>query len=57
MGYKPDDHWALPLKHQHHMAQHYSGDELGWWAAHGIADPFALAQEYYQRYLRTKASN
>lgn len=54
MGIRPDDRWALPLKHQHHMAQHYHGDELGWWLAHGVADPFALALEYYQRYQRIK---
>ena len=25
---KPDDHWALPLRHDHHMAQHnYRGGE------------------------------
>jgi hypothetical protein len=38
------------------MAQHHHGDELAWWAAHGIADPFALAQDYYQRYQRTKGA-
>jgi len=54
MGQKPDDKWALPLKHQHHMAQHDHGDELGWWAARGVRDPFALAIEYYQRYQRSK---
>ena len=54
MGIRPDDSWALPLKHQHHMAQHYHGDELGWWLAHGVADPFALALDYYQRYQRIK---
>lgn len=46
---KPDDKWALPLKHSHHMAQHAHGDELGWWSAHGI-DPFELAIKYYKRY-------
>jgi hypothetical protein len=54
IGQKPDDKWALPLKHNHHLAQHYHGDELGWWAAHGVADPFALAEQYYRRYHRSK---
>jgi hypothetical protein len=35
------------------MAQHAHGDELAWWAAHGITDPFALAISYYERYQRT----
>ena len=50
MARKPDDKWALPLKHTHHMAQHEYGDELGWWAAHGIHDPFALAIRLYKQY-------
>jgi len=56
MGQKPDDHWALPLNHWCHMAQHHNGNELDWWASHGVADPFALAQDYYRRYLKTKGS-
>jgi len=35
------------------MLQH-GMNELEWWRARGIADPFALAIEYYQRYLRSK---
>lgn len=50
MQRKPDDKWALPLRHDHHMAQHEWGDEVGWWNAHGI-DPFERAQRYYARYL------
>lgn len=46
---KPSDHWALPVNHAHHMAQHAHGDELGWWSARGI-DPFELAIRYYRRY-------
>jgi hypothetical protein len=42
---KPDDRWALPLKHDHHMDQSVS-DELGWWRRRGI-DPFALALRFY----------
>lgn len=53
MGSKPDDRWALPLKHFHHMGQHAVG-ELVWWAAHGVADPFALCLEHHQRYLAEK---
>jgi hypothetical protein len=54
MGTRPDDRWALPLRHDHHMEQHIHGDELGWWKKHGVNDPFALAIEHYQRYLRSK---
>jgi hypothetical protein len=46
---KPDDKWALPLKHAHHMDQHNHG-ELDWWRARGIADPFALCIEHYRRF-------
>jgi hypothetical protein len=49
-GRKPDDRWALPLKHAHHMGQHAEGDELKWWADHGIKDPFALCIRYYKLY-------
>jgi hypothetical protein len=48
---KPDDRWALPLKHDHHMAQHRC-NELQWWRDHGVKDPFALCIEHYQRYLK-----
>ena len=51
MGAKPDDRWAVPLKHQHHMSQHSQG-ELHWWALRGIEDPFALCLEHYRRYLK-----
>lgn len=50
MGQKPDDKWALPLKHNHHMQQHSYGDELGWWLSKGIGDPFRLCQWYYAAY-------
>lgn len=33
------------------MAQHSYGDEVGWWQEHGVKDPFALAEQYYARYL------
>src|SRR5437016_3362084 len=49
MQQKPDDRWAVPLRHDHHMAQHQYGDEVGWWAAHGL-DPFKLAIGYYGEY-------
>jgi hypothetical protein len=52
MAMKPDDRWALPLKHAHHMAQHAHGDELGWWRAHGVNDVFALALDHVARYLK-----
>jgi hypothetical protein len=50
IGTKADDRWAVPLLHAHHMRQHAWGDERGWWMEHGVADPFALAQNYYRRY-------
>jgi hypothetical protein len=50
IGQKPDDRWALPLKHDHHMAQHYHGNELDWWAKRGVLDPFELCIKYYERY-------
>lgn len=50
LGRKPDDAWATPLKREHHRAQHDFGDELGWWAAHGVKDPFALCIKYYSAY-------
>jgi len=52
IGAKPDDRWSLPLKHGHHMTQHDYGDELGWWALHGVHDPFQLCIDHYNRYLR-----
>src|SRR5580693_2121060 len=39
MGEKPSDCWAVPLNRSCHMRQHDHGDEIGWFAAHGI-DPF-----------------
>jgi len=51
IGIKPDDKWALPLKHAHHMDQH-NNNELDWWRARGVADPFALCIEYYRRFKK-----
>lgn len=50
MAQTPDDRWANPLKHAHHMRQHAHGDEIGWWAAHGIRDVFTLALMFNARY-------
>ena len=52
IGQKPDDRWALPLKHSHHMNLHLHGDELRWFALHGIPDPFATCKMYYAEYKR-----
>ncbi len=55
MAAKPDDKWALPLRHSCHMDQHNSGmNELTWWQRHGVRDPFALCVSYYARYERHK---
>jgi hypothetical protein len=50
MGRKPDDCWALPLKHGHHMQQHQFGNEILWWQAHGVQDPWLLCLRYYMRF-------
>jgi hypothetical protein len=42
--------WALPLRHDHHMAQHDFGSELEWWSQHGI-DPFKTCMRYYNAWL------
>jgi hypothetical protein len=47
---KPDDRWALPLKHACHMAQHAYGNELEWWASRGVRDPFKLCLVLYECY-------
>jgi hypothetical protein len=47
---KPDDRWALPLKRAHHRAQHAHGNELLWWAEHGVRDPFKLCLTLYECY-------
>lgn len=52
IGNKPDDKWALPLKHSHHMAMHDYGDERGWWEKHGVSDPFALCLEYNEKFRK-----
>jgi hypothetical protein len=55
MGEKSSDCWVLPLCRTHHEAQHRDGDELRWWARHGIADPFAVAMALYgNRTVRTR---
>lgn len=51
-GKRPDDCWALPLKHEHHMHQHQRG-ELSWWRERKL-DPFVLCLEHYQRYLKER---
>ena len=56
IGIKPDDRWALPLKRDHHMAQHRH-NELQWWADRGVKDPFALCLKFYERYQREGKDN
>jgi hypothetical protein len=56
-GERPDDRWALPLKHSHHMAQHAFGSELAWWQHHGVNDVFKLCLQHYDRYQRSKTWN
>ena len=54
MARRPDDKWALPLKHAHHMNQHQYGNELGWWLIRRVEDPFALCVEHYEKYQKLK---
>jgi len=54
MGRKPDDRWALPLKHAHHLRQHAYGNEVEWWSLQGVSDPFELCRQYYFRYQKLK---
>src|SRR5262245_41615949 len=56
LGEKPDDKWALPLKHAHHMEQHaHSDGELDWWQMRGIRDPWAICLRHYRRFKREQA--
>jgi hypothetical protein len=50
LGAKPSDCWAMPLNRSCHMRQHAYGDELGFWAAHGVPDPFGRSMRYYAAY-------
>ena len=34
------------------MAMHDHGDEVGWWAAHGVSDPFSMCLRYYKAYKK-----
>lgn len=45
-GQKPSDCWVLPLTRTEHDAQHTMGDEMAFWAKHGI-NPFDLALKLY----------
>jgi hypothetical protein len=55
MQAKPDDRWSVPLKHDHHVAQHDHGSELEWWEKHG-KDPFTLAIRYFDTYTAERAA-
>jgi hypothetical protein len=48
-GERPSDRWTLPLCSRCHRDQHAAGDELKFWAEHGI-NPFFLAMNYYDRH-------
>jgi hypothetical protein len=50
LGAKPSDMWAMPLNRSCHMRQHAYGDELGFWSAHGMSDPFGRSMRYYAEY-------
>jgi len=53
---KPHDRWAMPLNRSCHMRQHAHGDEVGFWAAHGIPDPFGRAMRYYSAWFAQAAT-
>jgi hypothetical protein len=50
MRRKPDDRWALPLKHACHMKQTAFGSEILWWQSRGVRDPFKLCLVLYECY-------
>lgn len=56
MGIRPDDKWALPLCHKHHIhGQHLNGERI-WWAEQGI-DPIQLClrlRECYENGLKSR---
>jgi hypothetical protein len=54
IGQKPDDRWALPLRHAHHMELHAHGDEQGWWQQHGVRDVFELCLHYRRLYRKER---
>jgi len=31
---------------------HDNGDEIGWWTAHGVSDPFGMCLRYYKAYKK-----
>lgn len=47
MAEKPDDKWALPMCHPHHVQQH-SMNEMVFWKLHKI-NPFRLARLYFYK--------
>src|SRR4029077_5920194 len=56
IGEKPDDMWAVPLKHSCHMLQHDYGSEVEWWTNVKQKDPFAEAVKHYRRFKREQRS-
>jgi hypothetical protein len=47
VGQKPDDRWAAPLCHKHHMQQHDMGDEEGFWIEVVGINVIALCLDLY----------
>jgi hypothetical protein len=45
-GQKPDDAWTLPMTPDEHRAQH-DGNEMDYYRANGIADPFEICIQLY----------
>ncbi len=43
MGLKVSDEYVVPLCNGHHDELHRTGDELAWWARHGIIEPLKYA--------------
>jgi hypothetical protein len=46
MGIRPDDKWALPICHSHHMQQHDRGAERVWWKEKRL-NPIRICQELW----------
>lgn len=47
---KPSDMWATTLCRRCHDLQHDYGDELGFWQAQGVRNPFALCVRLYAEF-------
>lgn len=47
---KPSDMWCSTLCRSCHTFQHAHGDEIGWWQAQGVLNPWALCMRLYAEF-------